>query len=122
MMRYSVQPRDRIFEYFCLLLKNIGNNISKDLSGKYSQKCIDRAKQSAADALKTTSKRAIQKIAETAGDLVGNETANKSTAISKTSQQNDSETVTNEYDKEILKERYKSTKERQKIVDDLRLI
>ena len=31
-------------------------------------------------------------------------------------------TVTNEYDKEIPKERYISPEERQKIVDDLRLI
>ena len=39
--------------------KNIGKNISKNLSGKYSQKLLDHAKQSAADALKITSKRAI---------------------------------------------------------------
>ena len=33
-----------------------------------------------------------------------------------------SETVTNKHDKEIPKERYKSSEERQKIIDDLRLI
>ena len=32
--------------------KNIGKNISKNLSGKYSQKFLDHAKQSAADAFK----------------------------------------------------------------------
>ena len=32
--------------------------------GKYSQKLIDHAKQYATDAIKTTSKRAIQKTAE----------------------------------------------------------
>ena len=41
--------------------KNIDKNISKSLSGKYSQKLLDHAKQSATDALKTASKRAIQK-------------------------------------------------------------
>ena len=46
----------------------------------------------------------------------------KITKISKTSLQNNSETVTNEYDKEIAKERYISPKQRQKIIDDLRLI
>ena len=37
--------------------KNIGKNISNNFSGKYSQKHIDHAKQSATDALKTTSKK-----------------------------------------------------------------
>ena len=40
---------------FCLLLKmakTIVNNISKNLSGKYSQKRFDHAKQSATDAVK----------------------------------------------------------------------
>ena len=71
MIRYSVQPIDRIFlkPYGCLSLgknmgKNIGQNVSKNLSGKYSQKLFNCAKQSATDALKTTSKRVIQKTAE----------------------------------------------------------
>ena len=34
--------------------------MSKNLSSKYSQKLLDHAKQSATDALKTASKRAIQ--------------------------------------------------------------
>ena len=37
--------------------KNIGKNISNNFSGKYSQKRIDHAKQSATDALKSTSKK-----------------------------------------------------------------
>ena len=41
--------------------KNIVKNISKNLSGKYSQKVLDCAKQSAPDAFKTASKRAIPK-------------------------------------------------------------
>ena len=48
--------------------------------------------------------------------------ANKITKISKISKQNNSETVTNEHDKEIPKERYISREERQNIVGDLRLI
>ena len=42
---------------FCLLLKNMGKNIS----GKHDQKLLDHAKQSAADALKTASKKFIKK-------------------------------------------------------------
>ena len=41
--------------------------------------------------------------------------------VSKNSQQNNSETVTNEHDKEIPKERYIPPVERQEIVDELRL-
>ena len=64
MMRYSVQPRDRIFvkgNGFLFFTKNIGKNmgknISKNLSGKYSKKLLDYAKQSATYALKTASKK-----------------------------------------------------------------
>ena len=42
---------------------------------KYSQKPLDHAKQSATDALETASRRAIQKTAETTGDLVSNKIA-----------------------------------------------
>ena len=59
---YSVQSRDRIFvkgygflSFANNMGKNIGKNISKNLSSKYSQKILDHAKQSAADAPKTTS-------------------------------------------------------------------
>ena len=39
--------------------KNFGKNISKTLNSKYSQKILDRAKQSTTDAFKTYSKRVI---------------------------------------------------------------
>ena len=39
--------------------KHIGKNISKCLSGKYSQKRVNHAKQSVTDAPKTASKRVI---------------------------------------------------------------
>ena len=58
-MRYSIEPTDRIYvkEYgFLSFAKNMGN-----LSNKYGQKPLDRAKKSTTDAIKTTSKRAIQK-------------------------------------------------------------
>ena len=85
--------------------KNIGKNISKNLIGKYSQKLLDHAKTFATDALKTDSKTAIKKTAEATGDLIGNKTADKIAKVSKTSQQNNLETVTNGHDKEIPKER-----------------
>ena len=60
---------------FLSFAKNIGMNISKILSGKYSQKLLDSAKKSGADALKTASKRAIQKTAEATGNLIGKKIA-----------------------------------------------
>ena len=53
-MLYQVQPRDRRF------VEKIGKNISKNLSGKYSQNLLDHAKQPATDVLKTISKMLIQ--------------------------------------------------------------
>ena len=91
------------------------------MSGKYSQKLLDNAKKSAINAFKTASKGAIQTTAEATGDLVGNKITNKITVVSKNSQQNNLETVTNEHDKEIPKKRYISPEKRQEIIDDLRL-
>ena len=59
-------------------------------------------KKSATDALKTSSKRVIQKTAEATGGLIGN----KIRGVSKSSQHNNLKTATNENDKEIPKERY----------------
>ena len=73
--------------------RNIGKNIIKNLSGKYSKTLFDHAKQSAGDAPKTVSKRVIQKIAEATGDLTGNKIAYKITKVSKNSPQNSSKTV-----------------------------
>ena len=56
-----------------------------------------------------------QKTAEATSDLIGD----KITKVSQNSQQNNSETVTNEHDNDIPKERYISLKERQKIIDNL---
>ena len=126
MMPYSVQNTDRVFvkDYGFLSFaknmgKNIGKNISKILSGKYSLKPLDHAKKSATDGLKTSSKRIIQKGTEGTSDLNGNEVVNKITKVSKNSQENNSERVTNENDKEIPKERYISSEERPKILDNL---
>ena len=98
--------------------KNIYKNINKKLSGKYSHKRLDHAKQSATDALRNS--RSNWWFA--APDLVGHDIAGRITKVSKTSPQNTSKTVKNDYDKEMPKERYICPKERQKIIDDLRLI
>ena len=53
--------------------------MGKNLSSKYGQKLLDRTKKSVTDAFKTTSKRAIQKMAEVTDDLAGNKIAGKIT-------------------------------------------
>ena len=128
MMRYSVQPKDQIFvkgyEFLSFAIKmgkNIGKDWSKNLSDKYDQKLLDHAKQSVTDAIRTSSKRVIQKTAEGTGDFIDNKIDNRVTKVSKNSKQNNSETVTNDHDKEISKERYIFPKEIQETIDELRL-
>ena len=79
-MRYWIEPKDRIYVKgygFMSFTKNIGN--------KYSQKSFDTARKSTTEPIKTASKRAVQKIAEATGDLIGNKNADKITSISKNS-------------------------------------
>ena len=83
MMQYSFQPRDQIFVKGQGFL-SFAKNISKNLSGKYSQNLLDHAKQSATDTVKTIIKRVIQETAETAGYLISNKIADKITKASKT--------------------------------------
>ena len=66
-MRYSNEPRDAKGYGFLSFAKNFGKN----LSNKYGQKLLDSAKKSTTDAIKTASKRAIQKKAEATGYLIG---------------------------------------------------
>ena len=66
-MRYSLELRDRIY------MKGYGfMSCARRMSNKYGKKLVDTAKKSPTDAIKTASKRAIQKTAEETGDLVGN--------------------------------------------------
>ena len=77
-MRYSIEPRDRIYVKgygFLSFAKNMG----KSLSNKYSRKLLDSAEKSTMDPIKTASKGAIKKIAEATDDLIGNEIADKIT-------------------------------------------
>ena len=81
-MRYSIEPRDRIYvkgHGFLSFAKNMG----KILSNKYGQKLFDSARKSTADAIKTTSKTAIQKRVEATVDLIGNKIIDKIPSVSK---------------------------------------
>ena len=81
-MRYSIEPRNRIYVKgygFLSFAKNMG----KSLSNEYGQKRLDSANKPTLDAIKTASKRAVQKTAEATGNLIGNKIADKITSLSK---------------------------------------
>ena len=69
-MRYSIEPRERrhVKGYgFLSFARNIDTHatkVAKNMSNKYTQKRVYTVKKSAIDAIKTDSKRAIQKTAE----------------------------------------------------------
>ena len=121
-MRYEIK------EYgFLSFAKTMGKN----LSNKYGQKLLDSAKQSIADAIKTASKRAIQKTAGSIGNLICNKIADKITSVSKKSSvelrskelhSGVLHSEKKEVNNEIPKERYISPEKRQKIIDELRLV
>ena len=59
-IRYLIEPRDRTYvkRYGYL---SFAKNIGKNLSNNYGQKLLDSAEKSTTDAIKTASKKAIQK-------------------------------------------------------------
>ena len=126
-MLHSIDPRYRRYEKgyeFLSFAKSFGKNIRN----KYCQKLVGSTKKSATDAIKTASKRAIQKTADATGDLIGNKTADKITSASRELHSKKSpkefhskELSSNEANNEIPKERYISPRERQQIIDELRL-
>ena len=78
---------------------------------------------STTDAIKTASKRTIQKTAEATDDLIGNKIADKITFASKKSAeewQNNKTEV--DLERATPKKRYISPEERQQIIDELRLV
>ena len=90
-MRYSIESRDRMylkgyrFLSFAKNMSTYATKVAKNLSNKYVQKLLDSAKRSTTDAIKTASRRAIQKTAEAIDDLIGNKIADKATSVWKKS-------------------------------------
>ena len=121
-----MEPRDWIYVKgygFLSFAKNMGRN----LSNKYGQKFLDSAKKSNTDAIKTDSKRAIQKPAKATGDLIGNKIADKITSVSKNSNNNNNDNDDDDDDDDDVelithKKRYTSPEKRQQIINELRLV
>ena len=102
-MRYSIEPRERRY------VKGYGfMSFARNFNDKYSKSLMDASKTFA----KNAGKKILKETAKATGDLIGNKSADKITA----KPHNKDEVVNG-----IPKERYISPKERQKIIDELKL-
>ena len=105
-MRYSMKPRERRY------VKGYGfMSFARNFNDKYSKSLMDVSNTFA----ETAGKKILKETAKATGDLIGNKIADKITAKPSKKSQSD------EVDNEIPKERYISPKERQKIIDELKL-
>ena len=108
-MRYSIEPRERRF------VKGYGfMSFARNVSDKYSKSLVDKGIDVSKKFAKTAGKKILKETAKATGDLIGNKIADKITSASKKSR-------SDEVNNEILKERYISPKDRQKIIDELKL-
>ena len=102
-MCYSIEPRERRF------VKGYGfMSFAKSFNDKYSKSSMDVSKTFA----KAAGKKILKETAKATGDLICNKIADKITA----KPHNKDEVING-----IPKERYISPKERQKIIDELKL-
>ena len=107
-MRYSIEPRERRF------VKEYGFvSFARNFSDRYCKSLMDKGIDVSKTFAKTAGKKILKETAKATGDLIGNKTADKITSASKKSH--------NEVNNEILKERYISPKDRQKVIDELKL-
>ena len=105
-MRYSIEPRERRY------VKGYGFlSFARNFNDKYGKSLRNASKTFA----KTAGKEILKETANAAGDLIGSKIADKIT-VKPSKKSHDDEVING-----ILKERYISPKERQKIIDEFKL-
>ena len=105
-MRYSIEPRERRF------VKGYGfMSFARNFRDKYSKSLMDKGMDLSKSFAKSAGKKILKETAKATGDLIGNKISGKITA----------KPSKNHMMKEIPKERYISPKERQKIINELKL-
>ena len=110
-MCYSIEPRERRYVKGYGFMSFAGN-----FSDRYSKSLMDKGIDVSKTFAKTAGKKILKETAKAIEDLIGNKIADKITGkLSKKSQPDE---VING----IPKERYISPKERQKIIDELKLV
>ena len=132
-MRYSIEPKERRYVKgygFLSFARHFGSKYGKKLmntaiktgsnfNSKYGKKLTDTAIKTGKDFATIAGKKIVHKSAEATGDLIGNNIADKITSASKKS--HNEEVQSNEVNNEMPKERCISPKERQKVIDELKL-
>ena len=102
-MRYSIEPRERRY------VKGYGfMSFARIFSDKYIKPLMDKGIDVSKTFAKTAGKKVLKETAKATGDLIGNKIADKITSASKK--------LHDEVKYEILKERYISPKDRQKLL------
>ena len=132
---FEISPTNHIFlktfnsEYDEIIVWFTDQDSQKleSLSNKYGQKLLDSAKKPTTDAIKTASKRGIQKTAEATVDLIGNNIADKITSVSTelpSKKPNNNNNNNNYEDVELTthKKRYISLEERKLIIEESSLV
>ena len=116
-MHYSTEPRERRY------VKGYGFMFfARNFSNKYSKSLIDKEIDVSKTFAKTAGKNILKKTAKATGDLIGNKIADKITTkpspkdVTSASKKSHDEVING-----IPKGRYISPKERQKIIDELKL-
>ena len=104
-MRYSTKPRFRKYvEGYGFL------SFARKFGDKYGKKLMNTPTKTGIDAVKTASKRVVQKTVEATGDLIGNKIADKVTSLGKPKERiNKPEEI------------YIPPEKRQLIIDDIKL-
>ena len=122
-MRYSIEPRERRFVKGYSFM-----SFARNFSDKYSKSLMDKGIDVSKKFAKTAGKKILKKTAKATGDLIGNKIADKITAkpspkdVTSVSKKSYNEEIqSDEVNNEIPKERYISPKERQNIIDELKL-
>ena len=106
-MRYSTEPKYRKY------VQGYGSlSFARKFGDKYGKELMDAATKTKIDAVKTASKRVVQKTTEATGDLIGKKIADKITSLGK---------AKNKGKKGGRQEIYILPEKRQQIIDDLRL-
>ena len=107
-MRYSIEPRERRY------VKGYGFvSFARNFIAKYCKSLMDKGINVSKKFAKTAGKKILKETAKATGDLIGNKIADKITSALKKSH--------DEVNNEILKEKYISPKDRQKIINELKL-
>ena len=87
----------------------------KRIVNKYGKNLTDATTKTGIDPARTASKRVVQKMTKTTGDLIANKIADKITSLGKRNKH------TKELQQNERQEIYIQPEKRQKIIDDLRL-